>query len=194
MRLRPQAFLGVRSAGRVRLSDHPRETHPNISSARKYWGPRKCPCRVLRGTGARGPRLRAEKACATSTPGNAHSRNRQVNSSVCAPSSPPRRGFRGSAEPRCLNRLRGWARHPPAHNPRQIARVRKNFLRKAQKPRFSVALTSGACFPGSVCALSPSAYAVLLNKPSTVSVTVFHPRSHLPNRLLPRQVAPPLAG
>ena len=60
---RPQALFGVRSAGRVRPSDHPRETHPNISSARKYWGPREYPCRVLRGTGARGPRLRAEKAC-----------------------------------------------------------------------------------------------------------------------------------
>ena len=53
----------MRSAGRVRPSDHPRETHPNISSARKCWGPRECPCRVLRGTGPRGPRLRAEKTC-----------------------------------------------------------------------------------------------------------------------------------
>ena len=156
----------------------------------------------------RGSFLRPKFQCAISSPGFARllgrignltagqnsPANHPASTFVLPSANPPRRGFRGSAEPRCLNRLRGWARHPPAHNPRQIARVRKNFLRKAQKPRFSVALTSGACFPGSVCALSPSAYAVLLNKPSTVSVTVFHPRSHLPNRLLPRQVAPPLAG
>ena len=46
LRLRPQAFLGVRSAGRVRPSDHPRAQN----------------ARALHGTGARGPRLRAEKA------------------------------------------------------------------------------------------------------------------------------------
>ena len=49
--------------------------------------------------------------------------------------NPPRRGFRGSAKPRCLNRLRGRARHPPPHKPRQTVQLfPQNFSRCARKP------------------------------------------------------------
>ena len=101
---RPRASLGVRSAGRVRLSDHPRRAMlfavflrvaviferegallkrrcsfsfvaacgPQGFSWREVRRPgsalrppprTKCPCHAGHGTGARGPRLRAEKAC-----------------------------------------------------------------------------------------------------------------------------------
>ena len=74
---RPRALFGVRSAGQVRLSDHPRETHPNnppqhflykkILGAR-VWSPAS-QHKLHRGipgdarTRPLGPRLRAEKAC-----------------------------------------------------------------------------------------------------------------------------------
>ena len=87
------------------------------------------------------------------TAGQRSPASRLTNTSVLPSAHPPRRGFRSSAELRFLNRLRGRARHPSAHNPRKITRVHKNFLRCAQKPCFFGDFASGACFPGSECAL-----------------------------------------
>ena len=47
------------------------------------------------------------------------------------------------------------------------------------------------------CAGTPGPFALhvtLLNEPFTVSAAAFHPRSHLPNRLLPRQEKPRWRG
>ena len=105
----------VRSAGRVRPSDHPRETHPNISSARKYWGPREYPCRAKRGMGARGPRLRAEKACATSTPGKTPLQTILQAPLFYLPPTRPGGGFAALRGRDAERRRSGPVRHPPAH-------------------------------------------------------------------------------
>ena len=135
--------------------------------------------------GARGPRLRAEKACATSTPGNAHSRNRQVNSSVCAPSNPPRRGFRGFAplghkrSRDAEHRRSGPVRHPPAHKVRRAPRqFTRNYSRKRESPDNSVNLFAHQ--RASRGLIAPAAFALhvaLLNKPPALSVALARPWS-----------------
>ena len=195
----------MRSAGRVRLSDHPRETHPNISSARKYWGPRECPCRALHGTGARGPRLRAEKAC-----GPQRRATRPCKPSCellgCAIRQPAPAGVSrpcGAAMPNAgsgagHDTLRHTSRAKPSILPPELFSLRSKAWALS-------GFGAAAWLPGSECAIpphtislrsiergprfSPCAYAVLLNKPSTCSVTVVFCTVRDP-----RQVAPPLVG
>ena len=95
-----------------------------------------------------------------------------TNTLVLSSANPPRRGFRKPADLRFLNRLRGRARHPPPHNARHAAQFSRTVRAKPERLEIVAAYGGRAWLPGSGCALSPFAYAVLLNKPSTCSVAV----------------------
>ena len=134
MRLRPQALFGVRSAGRVRPSDHPRETHPSISSARKYWGPREYPCRK-NATRVRGDPVSEPKRPADLNAGQRAPASRLTNTFVLPSAIPPRRGFRKPVGLRFLTPASGQGTTPSATqaSPNRPS-YPQNFSRFARKP------------------------------------------------------------
>ena len=139
MRLWPQVFFGVRSAGRVRLSDHPRETHPNISSARKYWGPRECPC--LARHGRAGTPSPSRKGLRTSTPGKTPLQTILQAPLFYHPPTRPGGDFAALRSRDAEHRRSGPVRHPPAHKVRRAPRqFTRNNSRKRESPGNSVDL------------------------------------------------------